>query len=283
METSQARFPDLHIVEPKGQHTHTAILLHGRGGHGPDFAKDLLTSTTSQGLDLASHFPTWRWVFPSAAVRWSVAFQVNLPAWFDVYTLADTNKRQDLQIQGLKESSLHVLDVLEHEISLLGGQSEKVILGGLSQGMSAALWTLLCSPGRVKGRLGAFIGCCGYLPFTQHIETAIQDYRSKYASESTTPKCVTISAFLHGVLGCPPIESKPEEVEAVLSTPVLLLHGIDDGIVKISLGRQACQLLREIGMEVLMREYFGAPNMGHWIQEPEGFDEIVTFLKSKIS
>jgi len=28
-------------------------------------------------------------------------------------------------------------------------------------------------------------------------------------------------------------------------------------------------------------EYTGAENEGHWIKEPEGFDEIVKFLRSR--
>ncbi|EAS30324.3 uncharacterized protein CIMG_05803 [Coccidioides immitis RS] len=283
MEAENRTFPDLHIVEPQAPHTHTAIFLHGRGSNGPEFTEDLFSSKTSGGQDLPSLFPSWRWVFPSSGSRWNATFMEHQSAWFDIASLADTNRRQDLQIQGLKESSQYVLGVIEREIELLGGRSDNIIFGGLSQGMATALWTLLCSPGRVKGRIGAFVGCCGWIPFTLHIDQAIQLYRSKYASELGTSMCLIMPAFLLGTTGCPPFDSKPEEVKAVLSTPVLLLHGTDDAVVDISLGQQACQLLKEMGMDVKFYEYSGAENEGHWIKEPDGFDQIAAFLESKTS
>ncbi|WEW56757.1 alpha/beta hydrolase family protein [Emydomyces testavorans] len=275
METEKTVFPDTHIVEPQTAHTHTAILLHGRGSNGPEFAEDLFSSKTSAGQNLAAHFPSWRWVFPTARNRWSTVFEEDQSAWFDIYSLTDTNKRQDLQRDGLRESCLHVLDVIERETDLLGGQSGNVIFGGMSQGMATALWTLLCAPGRIKRRIGAFVGSCGWMPFTQHIEKAISLYGSKSTSELNSTE---ISAFLLGAINCPPFESEAGDTEAALSTPVLLLHGTDDAVVDISLGQQACQLLREMGMKVELKEYSGAENDGHWIKEPQGFDEIVAFL-----
>lgn len=280
MDSEKKTFPALCVIEPQAFHTHTAIMLHGRASSGPEFAQNLASCKSSSGQSLASHFPGWRWVFPSACTRWSPQFEQDLRDWFDVWSLSDPNERQDFQVESLRDSSLYVLDVLEQEIARLGGRSEKVILGGMSIGMATALWTLLCTSGRVKGRLGAFIGACGWIPLTQHIEAAVHIYRTRYATEFQTNKCLTISAFLLGSIRCRPFESSPREIEALLSTPVLLLHGTDDTIVDVSLGRRACQLLKDVGMDVELFEYSGAERAGHWIKEPEGFDRIVEFLKS---
>ncbi|KAI1949222.1 hypothetical protein LOZ57_002594 [Ophidiomyces ophidiicola] len=279
MSAAERKFPGLHIVEPQTTHTHTAILLHGRGSNGPEFAEDIFSSETSMGKNLESHFPSWKWVFPSSGERWSTIFQEDLSSWFDIYSLTEPDDRQDLQLQGLRESCFHVLDVLEQEINLLDGKSENIVFGGISQGMATALWTLLCSPVRVKSRLGGFVGFCGWMPFTQHIEEATQKYRSQHGFDDRG-KCVNIPATLVEVMGCEQFEQNTDEVDALLSTPILLIHGIDDAMVDISLGRQACRLLEGIGMEAELKEFSGAENEGHWIKAPQGFDKIVAFLKT---
>lgn len=66
---------------------------------------------------------------------------------------------------------------------------------------------------------------------------------------------------------------------AVLSTPVLLMHGTDDGWVPVELGRQAKRVVEEtMGMSVEWLEFSAAENDGHWTKEPEGFDKIAQFF-----
>lgn len=97
-----------------------------------------------------------------------------MPVWFDAYSLLDIDERQELQVEGLKESVLHVLGVIESEGERLGGRTENVFLGGMSQGMATALWTLLCLNATVEGKgkgkkmLG---GVCGVLWMVAVCET----------------------------------------------------------------------------------------------------------------
>lgn len=90
-----------------------------------------------------------------------------------------------------------------------------------------------------------------------------------------------IPNFLLGIIGCSNnngIQPSTSDIEAVLSTPVLLLHGTDDAWVDVGLGRQAHRSLTKAGMQVDWHEFSGAENEGHWVKEPEGFDVIVLFL-----
>jgi predicted esterase len=124
---------------PQTTHTHTAILLHGRGSNGPEFAEELFSSLTSTGNNLPDCLPSWRWVFPTARDRWAVAFEEDICAWFDAYSLTNIQERQELQVEGLRESVAHILGILETEIAQLDGDASCVYLGGISQGMATAL------------------------------------------------------------------------------------------------------------------------------------------------
>ncbi|EEQ27203.1 hypothetical protein McanMca71_006970 [Microsporum canis] len=261
-------FPTPHIIEPEGDHTRTIILLHGRSSNGAEFAEELFSSRTSEKKTLAAHLPGCRWVFPTSRDRWSKVFEEDLTAWFDIYSLSNISEQQDLQIDGLRESTLYILGVLEREVALLGGRSDRLVLGGMSQGMAAALWTLLCSPGRLQGRIGGFIGMSGWLPFANEIQ-GLQSPREM------------IPKFLFDTVRCEEqVQASTEESGTMLSTPVLLLHGTDDAWVDVELGRQAHASLVKLGMKVDWKEYTGADNDGHWVKEPEGLDDIVQFLEA---
>jgi lysophospholipase II len=67
---------------------------------------------------------------------------------------------------------------------------------------------------------------------------------------------------------------------ALPSVPVFLGHGTDDAYLGIELGRQAANVLGKVGLRIGWREYAGADQEGHWLKEPEEFDDIVRFLES---
>ena len=72
-----------------------------------------------------------------------------------------------------------------------------------------------------------------------------------------------------------------DDSSAILrSTPVFLSHGTDDAFVSVDLGREATRVLQQAGIAVEWYEFVGAENDGHWVKEPEGFDQIVRFLES---
>jgi len=111
--------------------------------------------------------------------------------WFDNYSLDDPTERQELQYEGLKETTefIHKL-VREEGASLVEGVGN-VVIGGLSQGSAMALVVslsftgssghseqLAATSGTTPGvraprqSLGGFIGMSGWLPFAQDIVLA---------------------------------------------------------------------------------------------------------------
>lgn len=62
----------------------------------------------------------------------------------------------------------------------------------------------------------------------------------------------------------------------MLTTPMLLLHTADDGVVDISLGRQARNVLGSLGLEVEWREVKEGGHLG--LLERAGLDLVVDFL-----
>ncbi|KAJ5579533.1 uncharacterized protein N7459_005518 [Penicillium hispanicum] len=274
-------FPPPHVHPPQSSHTHTIILLHGRGSDGLEFAEELFSSATTQGKSLASCLPTYRWVFPTSRDRWSTTFQEELCSWFDAYSLNDIHGRQELQRDGLKESVWHVLDILDREAKLLDGRLTHIYLGGISQGMATALWTFFAAiaMGRIQGPLGGLLGFCGWLPFAQQLEDLLPEQSLDSASILQTQRL--ISGFFLDEIAGPEISVANQPVDSsVLATPVFLSHGADDVWVSVELGRQASRILRRVVPRVEWHEFTGAEGDGHWIKEPDGFDQILQFLET---
>lgn len=275
-----------HIHATRGLHTNTAILLHGRESNGPEFAEDFLSSQTVDGKSLASCLPGWRWVFPTSRSRWSTRFEEAICSWFDAYSLTDINERSDLQIPGLRESVVDILEVIEREIELLDGKTGRLYIGGISQGMATALWVFLCCTAldRYQESIGGFLGFCGWLPFANRLESLnMQLYSHQSLKRGPTTReiqklLVELFPNIQG-LQIPP--SATRENQFRISTPIFLSHGTDDIWVPVELGRQAAGIFQNFADHVEWSEYTGAEEDGHWIKEPEGFDQMIKFIEKQ--
>lgn len=284
-----------YIYPLQGQHTHTFIMLHGRGGNGAEFCEQLFWSVTSQMKNLPDSFPNFRWVFPSSDMRFSTMSQEQEQSWFDVYSLTDPDTQRELQVEGLRESVLKILDILNDEVELVG-DPRRVFLGGISQGMATALWTFLCAPGRIKGPLGGVVGFCGWLPFAEPAETLIQRQQAenllrqysisdnKLLSESSRlDKRLQLSKLFLDTIAGPNVHQVTEGTDiSVLSTPVFLSHGADDRRVSVRLFRRALHILQDVGISAEWKEFAGAEAGGHWIKQPEGIEQIVEFIQRQL-
>ena len=163
-------YPNPYIIEPQPghSHTHTVILLHGRGSTAKEFATHLFALSTSEGSkNLPDSFPSFRWVFPDAGERWCTSIKGKTSAWCDTFSLENLSERQDLQVSGLRDGILLVRDIVEKEIDRLEGNSRKIIFGGFSQGSATALWSLFTGAALTKGSLGGFVGLGAWMPFTR--------------------------------------------------------------------------------------------------------------------
>ncbi|SPO02702.1 related to lysophospholipase [Cephalotrichum gorgonifer] len=279
LEEGGGSFGPVHIIQPRAKHTHTAILLHGRGSTGEEFAEELFESNLSSGTSLQDEFPGWRWVFPSSRSLWSTTFKEYMPAWFETRSLTDPAARQDLQVPGIKESVTYLRKMLDQEIAMLGGQSENLVLGGISLGGATAIWTLLSHPPLLTRGLCAFLGASTWLPFAADIKDVLSD----------SPR--STSGYEHGIPGFAEemVASFRDDIHqtgrrgSLLRTPVFFGHGNDDAYVDVELGREAADVLSSIGFNVEWRDYTGAEQEGHWLKVPEEVDDIRAFLNKVAS
>ncbi|KAI0131413.1 Alpha/Beta hydrolase protein [Daldinia grandis] len=282
--SSANNFGPTHVVEPTTRHTHTVILLHGRGSTGEDFAEELFDSMRPTEQTMTQRLPAWRWVFPSSKQLWSTTFEEELAAWFEAHSLTDVTARQDLQIPGIRESVQHLCTILNDEIVRLDGFADRVILGGISQGAAIAIWVLLCQDMPAR-RLGAFVGVSTWLPFAANIESFLSPsaINHDHNARNTSLASSEADSFLESMMGALRRALPDSSVrQSFLSTPVFLGHGIDDAYVDIELGRQARHVLTQIGFEVEWKNYTGADQEGHWLKVPEEVDDIVHFLRTRM-
>ena len=155
-----------HIVAPEGQFTQTIILLHGRDSTATAFAEEFFESQASNDRTLLEIFPTTRWVFPASKMRTSARFEVSMSQWFDMWSVENSSERNEIQVEGLRESVKDILELVQREATLIS--PDRIILGGISQGCATAIHALLY--GGI--RLGGFIGMSSWLPFepdTSHV------------------------------------------------------------------------------------------------------------------
>ncbi|CCF45862.1 beta-1,4-glucosidase [Colletotrichum higginsianum] len=277
-EDNNGSFGPSHVIQPKSEHTHTAIILHGRGSCGEEFLQELVASTLSDDCTLIDKLPGWRWVFPSSKKLWSIAFQEYMPAWFEAHSLTDPTARQDLQVEGLCESIDYISQVMEGEVARLGGNQKRLVLGGISQGAAVGMWALFCQRDQTTG-LGGFFAASTWLPFAADVEEILAGQKPLPKkgpdTENMAPKDVLLSMI--------PTVAGRLRLGILEQTSIFMGHGVDDAYVDVKLGRQAARVLKQGGGKVEWKEYEGAEEEGHWFRVPDEMDDISDFLVDKVA
>ncbi|KAL2824891.1 hypothetical protein BDW59DRAFT_146849 [Aspergillus cavernicola] len=109
----------------KDQHTHTIILLHGRGSNSSRFGHIFLEST-----GIVQRLPTTKFISPTVKKRRSTVLKrVPINQWFDNYSLEDPNTRAELQFDGLQESSAFRRGLVEQEAAELENDDDPAVRG----------------------------------------------------------------------------------------------------------------------------------------------------------
>ncbi|KAI0506169.1 phospholipase/carboxylesterase [Xylaria bambusicola] len=285
------RYQSTYIVEPTGKHSHTIILLHGLSSNGQKFGQELLeTGKTSAGETLPELLPGARFIFPTAKLRRSSAFgRSKLTQWFDIARLPDPSYRKETQLQGLAESAVVIRELLRQEIEVAGVPPTNIILGGLSQGCAMSLSVLLT----LEYPLGGYFGMCGYLPFQQDIEDAINkehgsddgmDDDNPFATsdQDGQPEDPALRALnFEKDLLCidTPRDTTVEQLQTASSTPIFLGHGDVDEKKPYVHGENAARTMRAAGYNVDWKLY---PGLGHWYKIPDEIDDIVQFIRNRV-
>ncbi|KAI0025321.1 phospholipase/carboxylesterase [Xylariomycetidae sp. FL0641] len=276
-----------YIVEPTVQHKFSIMLLHGRGSNGKDFGRELLdTGVTSNGSTLAQLLPGARWIFPTAPLRRACAFnRCIIRQWFDIARVSNPLYRKEVQLQGLAESVVELRALLEQETSRI--PSENIVLGGISNGCAMSLSMLLS----LEHPLGGFIGMSGYLPWQEDIEEELREWKDRPEpdddlfesehgdSEQSGDPAVKALVFVRDLLCVEPLVN-PSREQTACSTPVFLGHGALDEKKPYREGEAAARTMRAAGYQVEWKLY---PNLGHWYQVPEEIDDIVEFIRDRLT
>ncbi|KAI7775394.1 hypothetical protein LA080_006857 [Diaporthe eres] len=316
-------YPDPLIFEPlQLPHQQTFILLHGRGSWAEKFGPEILrtpihihrpalpkahcnkdeplvyeTGNTlkdqERAVTLQTAFPHARFVFPTAARRRATIYKRSrIHQWFDNWNLdPPATEREELQIEGLHETTKYLHQLLRAEIAVVPGGAKNVVLGGLSQGCAASLVALLLWEGE---DLGAVVGMCGRLPFAESLMEEIRDKEDGqhengslgfdpfgvdtcHEGESSDGPASTPAqravAWLREQLDLPALQL-PSELLPVQKIPIFLGHGGQDEKVSIELGRRASECLDKMGARVCWKEY---DDHGHWYSDGM-LNDLLQFL-----
>jgi len=127
------------VVHPRGDHTHTVILLHGRDSTAIEFSKRFFESEASGPPDekrtLPDLFPNIKWVFPQTeALQCDLLGTQPMAQWFDMWSTEDPDERSAIQLPGLKDSICFLSGVVEQEEQIVS--RDRIFLGGISQGFA---------------------------------------------------------------------------------------------------------------------------------------------------
>jgi lysophospholipase II len=197
-------------------------------------------------------------------------FQEDMPAWFEAHSLTDITARQELQMSGIEDSVKYISNIIEKEVEKLGGDADKLALGGISQGGAIALWTLLCQRNSPM-KPGAVVVTNTWLPFAPTIERLFAGKQDNRVAPSVVDKWVATQIDP---------DSKLSDHTPGRLPPVFVGHGTDDAYVDVKLGQQATLVLSQAGLPIEWKEYSGAEEEGHWFKAPEEMDDIFDFLAS---
>lgn len=212
-------------VKPSGDvHTSAAfIFIHGLG----DTAEGV-ESIASQ-FQAASKLPHMSWILPNAPEDHDLA----MTAWYQPTRLSPyPPSRPELEDDEDEEGMLRTVTYLTSLVDDLvakGIPSQRIVLGGFSQGHAMALLTGLIS--KYAGKLGGLVGLSGYLPLPERIVPLREE------------------------------AGLPKDING--QTPVFLARGTGDRLVPRRFHRLCYENLYKLGVKeekVTLKEYDG---MGH--------------------
>ncbi|KAJ7143315.1 Alpha/Beta hydrolase protein [Mycena crocata] len=281
----QLVWPDPLVVPPISTHTHSIILLHGRGSNAERFGLELLNAQSSdRNKTLRDHFPGMKFLFPTAKKRRAVVFnRTPINQWFDLYSLENPSERQHLQYDGLRETSGFLRGLINREAQVVGASN--VILGGLSQGCAAALHVLLNFQPENGCALLGFVGMSGWLPFAEMLDAdgGVREEEDIFGATNEDPEHTATSVQLRAVNTARDIASSPplgkNELPVFTQTPIFLGHGIHDQKVPLKLGEMARDVMQRLGCKVQWKDY----DEGHWYKVPDEIDDLVAWLNQRIN
>jgi lysophospholipase-2 len=180
--------------------------------------------------------------------------------WFDIWSLENPEDRNETQVAGLTKSTSRILVLIELEARLV--PHHHIFLAGISQGCATAVYALL----QWHRPLGGFIGLNSWLPFQR------QFYDITKANSDAGNQLRHIRAILSNE-----DSSNRSRSTSCLNTPILLSHCKEVQVISQAHGIALRDALLVLGFLVEWDSYEVG---GHWLNEPQGIDDIVDFIQT---
>lgn len=161
------------------------------------------------------------------------------------------------QVADLRASVQRIVGTIKHESDLIGGP-QNVLLVGISQGAATAAHAVL------QVKFAGFVGLNTWFALGGEAERVIE-----MAGKDMDARRKAVGALL----GVSEVVARRE------SCPVFLAHCEDDEVVPSSNGERMKAIFERLGAEVEWRQYADG---GHWLNEPQGVDDLVAFVRKAL-
>ncbi|CZT51194.1 related to lysophospholipase [Rhynchosporium secalis] len=201
--------PSSLIIPAVKKHTATVIMAHGLGDSGAGWV------SLAENWRRRQKFDEVKFIFPNAPnIPVTVNFGMQMPAWYDIIEFGDLQSGQDET--GILKSRDYFHTLIASEIEA-GIPSNRIVLGGFSQGGAMSIFSGITAP----TKLGGIFGLSCYLLLHKKLKDFV------------------------------PTESPNKE------TPVFMGHGDSDPVVKPEWGQMTAKILRETGWKADLKMYKG--------------------------
>ncbi|KAI5798122.1 Alpha/Beta hydrolase protein [Pyronema domesticum] len=252
------------VIPALKRHTSTLILLHGLGDTGKGW------QFLAENFRLRRKFDECAFILPHAQKAIPVpqgGRMWTIPGWFNVPRQqygGDLLGRDD-DLEGIKESIKTLHTLIDEQIEK-GIKSERIIVGGFSQGGAIALLGGLT----YKHKLGGIMALSTWLACVKQMSiapAAINPAVADQVSQSNTSKTkIVVNAEI-------PINDISKD------TPIFYAHGTDDNVIKYDWGMKSKEILEETyGRKVEWHRYEG---MAHSAC-PEELEDIEHWMEKRI-
>ncbi|ODV59245.1 palmitoyl-(protein) hydrolase [Ascoidea rubescens DSM 1968] len=220
--------------------TAAVIFLHGLGDSGAGW------SFLSDYARASKEFDHIKFIFPNAPSQpVTVNGGMRCPSWFDIYELGNN---KNINLGDDKEGFLKSIDTIREHIKELNNSdipTDRVIIGGFSQGAALSL----ASSVLVDEKLAGVIGLSGFARIVSTLKEKI--------------------ASFDGVKNLPNVD-----------TPVLQCHGLLDEVINYEFGAMTKDFFKkEIGLTNY--KFYKFNNLGHSCNEDE-ISLVLNFIKDNL-
>ena len=166
-----------------------------------------------------SKFPETKFIFPNAPqIPITINMGMRMPGWYDITDFGDLANRSEDE-QGIVRSQQIFHSLIADEIKN-GIDTERIVLGGFSQGGAMSLMAGITCP----TKLGGIFGLSCYMLLQSKVKDMVP-------SDAPNQK-----------------------------TPIFMGHGDADPLVKVQWGEATAQKLKDWGYEVDFKTYKGLPH-----------------------